>query len=284
MSVFHGNRNEDPREFITSYLQCTAANDDDFKARQFINYLGAYSDADEWFDELPQEEKNDWAAIECSFRKRWLREELSIKKIITIENEPQVSPHFPEIIQNQVFLPHKPSDTPTSSPTTSSAPTKPRTNHSLHSEPAQVTATSPQPFSPPAPSPAPKPLEIGSLQPVSLHQHFEMGSPACVATSHSLALARNGKNTKISENHCENSPYNTVFSSLTPPVTPSDPTAPSTATTALETRSTMAGFIQKLEILEIPPISTHTTPQTLVPSPLGPTDDVMRVCTSPPAL
>ena len=90
MSVFHGNWNEDPREFLTLYLQHTAASDDDFKARQFINYLGAGSEADDWFDELSLEERKDWVAIECSFGKRWLKEEvLSIKETVTTENEPQ---------------------------------------------------------------------------------------------------------------------------------------------------------------------------------------------------
>ena len=96
MSVFHGNWDEDPKEFLNSYLQCTAAQGDNFRARQFINYLGVYtsSDADDWFEELPQEEKKDWVAIELSFRKRWLKEEvLSIKETVTIENEPQVLPH-----------------------------------------------------------------------------------------------------------------------------------------------------------------------------------------------
>jgi hypothetical protein len=95
MSVFHGDWNEDPKEFLNSYLKCTAAGDDKFKARQFINYLGAGSDADDWFDELPQEGKKDWVAIEVSFRKRWLKEELevfSIKEIVTTENEPQSTP------------------------------------------------------------------------------------------------------------------------------------------------------------------------------------------------
>ena len=49
MSVFHGNWDEDPKEFLDSYIQCTATGNDNFKCRQFINYLGAGSDADDWF-------------------------------------------------------------------------------------------------------------------------------------------------------------------------------------------------------------------------------------------
>ena len=87
MSTFHGDWNEDPKEFLNSYLQCTATGGDNFRARQFINYLGVDSDAEDWFDELPKEEKKDWVAIELSFRKRWLKEEvLSIKETVTTEN------------------------------------------------------------------------------------------------------------------------------------------------------------------------------------------------------
>ena len=90
MSVFHGNWNEDLKDFLNSYLQDTANTDSNFKAWHFINYLGANSDADEWFDKLPKEEKKDWAAIELSFHKRWLKEEvLSINKTATIANEPK---------------------------------------------------------------------------------------------------------------------------------------------------------------------------------------------------
>jgi hypothetical protein len=93
MSVFHGDWNEDPKEFLSIYLQSTAAGNDNFKARHFINYLGADSDAEDWFDELPEEEKKDWEAIELAFRRRWLKEEvLSTKEAITIENELQPEP------------------------------------------------------------------------------------------------------------------------------------------------------------------------------------------------
>jgi hypothetical protein len=40
---------------------------DDSKARSFINYLQAYSVADEWFEELPEEDKKSWASIEVLF-------------------------------------------------------------------------------------------------------------------------------------------------------------------------------------------------------------------------
>jgi hypothetical protein len=88
MSVFYGHRNEDPKEFLNLYLQCTAAGGNNFRAQQFINYLGVDSDAEDWFDQLSEEEKMDWVAIEISFRKRWLKEEvLSFKETVTTKNE-----------------------------------------------------------------------------------------------------------------------------------------------------------------------------------------------------
>ena len=143
MSVFHGDWNEDPKEFLNSYLQCTAAGDDRFKARQFINYLGAGS------EELLQEERKDCEAIECLFRRRWLKEEVivSIKEISTTKNVTQISPHSSKIAQSQVFIPQKPSDAPTTSPTTSNIPTK-----------AKTTIVDSQPF------------KVGKKHEISLHK------------------------------------------------------------------------------------------------------------------
>jgi hypothetical protein len=60
MSVFHGDRyNEVPKDFINWFLQCMGAANDDSMAQGFINYLEAYSVADEWFEELPEAEKRN---------------------------------------------------------------------------------------------------------------------------------------------------------------------------------------------------------------------------------
>ena len=90
MSVFHGNKHdEDPEEFLRWFLQRTRTGDDAFKARIFVNYLQAYSDADEWFEELPEEDKGSWTSIEVLFRKEWLKQEIvRPKEVITYENEP----------------------------------------------------------------------------------------------------------------------------------------------------------------------------------------------------
>jgi hypothetical protein len=94
MSVFHGDKHdEDPEEFLKQFLQCTKNGDDFFRARNFVNYLQAYSMADEWFEELPEDEKRSWASIEVSFRREWLKQEIvSPKEVTTIENEPRLAP------------------------------------------------------------------------------------------------------------------------------------------------------------------------------------------------
>ena len=121
---FCGEWDEDPENFLGWFLQCMGTADDKTKAHKFIYYLQANSDADEWFEDLLEEEKGSWGKIERLFRQRWLKEEaVSNKELVTIENEPQISPHSPKITQNQVFELHKPSITPTTSPTTSSIPT-----------------------------------------------------------------------------------------------------------------------------------------------------------------
>ena len=95
-----------------SYLQDTAKTDSNFKARHFINYLGANSNADEWFDKLPMEEKKDWATIECSFHRRWLnKKEISIEESVTIEPEP-VSTTSQSILPASESLPSSESITP----------------------------------------------------------------------------------------------------------------------------------------------------------------------------
>ena len=67
MSVFHGTWNEDAEAFLDSYLECMGSVDDEKRARNFIYYLQADSDADEWFEELPEKEKRSWASIELLF-------------------------------------------------------------------------------------------------------------------------------------------------------------------------------------------------------------------------
>ena len=54
---FGGEWNEDPNIFLSWFLECMGVADDKTKARQFVYYLQADSDADEWFEDLLEEEK-----------------------------------------------------------------------------------------------------------------------------------------------------------------------------------------------------------------------------------
>ena len=67
MLVFHGTWNEDAEAILDSYLECMGSVDDEKRARNFIYYLQADSDADKWFEELLEEEKRSWASIELLF-------------------------------------------------------------------------------------------------------------------------------------------------------------------------------------------------------------------------
>ena len=46
---------------------------DEVKKQQFPNFLQADSVANEWFEDLDQADRKDWATIVASFRKRWPR-------------------------------------------------------------------------------------------------------------------------------------------------------------------------------------------------------------------
>lgn len=93
---FSGEWNEDPVIFLEWFMQCTIAMDDKTKARHFVYYLRAGSDADEWFEDLAEEERKSWVIVERLFRKRWLNEEeISTKESVTSGNEHQPASHSP---------------------------------------------------------------------------------------------------------------------------------------------------------------------------------------------
>ena len=56
-TLFRREWNEDLVSFLGWFLQCMGAADDKTKAHQFVYYLQAYSDADEWFKDLEEEKK-----------------------------------------------------------------------------------------------------------------------------------------------------------------------------------------------------------------------------------
>jgi len=227
---FSGEWDEDPKIFLGWFSQCVGAADDKTKARKFVYYLRASSDADEWFEDLPEEEKGSWEKIERLFRQRWLKEEEKVnvtKEPVTIENEQQ--------------------------------PESTASHSTFHLN--NVSNGVPQPPS-----------------------HLEIGPSVHVATSQSPALSENGKNSKIGTTRAGTSEISqdfTVLSLATLSTAASDLSAPSTSTTALETRSTTAGFTQKSEKGEKPSISTPNPPKQLSPSIVGPTNDVTRAHMTP---
>ena len=278
MSVFHGNWSEDPKEFLRLYLQCTAAGGDNFRARQFINYLGANSEADEWFEELPQEEKKDWEAIELSFRKKWLKEEvLSISKTVTIENEPQVLPHSPEIVQNQVIMPHEPPYTPT----VFSAPTEAQTNITSTQRNGYVIQQLSSSSPPVSVAPSIYTATNGTQTEIMAPQQLEIRLHTCVAMPQPSEIPKSGKNSKT-RSTSKKSLNLAVLSSPTPSLIVYNSPTPSTTTPALETRQKTANFYPKVENDEVSPNSesTKTTPQTLPPGTFEHLNNVARAHTS----
>ena len=88
--------NKDPVAFLGWFRQCMGSADGKTRAKHFVYYLQAGSDADEWFEDLPDEEKGSWVIVERLFRKRWLNEEeTSTKESVTSENEHQAASTHP---------------------------------------------------------------------------------------------------------------------------------------------------------------------------------------------
>ena len=60
---------------------------DNIKKQQFPNFLQADSVADEWFEELTENDKSSWDNIEKAFRKRWPRNKAAKKTNEEYEEE-----------------------------------------------------------------------------------------------------------------------------------------------------------------------------------------------------
>ena len=85
---FHGDKeDENPEDFLRSFFRRMGTATDDVKKRQFRYFLQADSAADEWFDELPQEDKKDWDALEDAFNKCWPRKKAAKKTKEEYEEE-----------------------------------------------------------------------------------------------------------------------------------------------------------------------------------------------------
>jgi hypothetical protein len=85
---FHGDKeDENPEDFLRSFYRRMGTSTDDVKKKQFRYFLQADSAADEWFDELPMQDKKDWDAIENAFNKRWPRKKAAKKTKEEYEEE-----------------------------------------------------------------------------------------------------------------------------------------------------------------------------------------------------
>lgn len=90
VTPFHRDKeDENPENFLRSFFWCMGTANDNTKKQQFQYFLQADSVADEWFDDLLQNEKKDWATIETSFYKRWPRKK-AVKKT-TEEYEEEIT-------------------------------------------------------------------------------------------------------------------------------------------------------------------------------------------------
>jgi hypothetical protein len=142
MPAFHGDRyDEVPEDFIAYFLQSMGTTDDDYKTRSFIYYLEVDSVADEWYEELPEEGKRNWEAIEASFYKRWPRkQEISIKEKAILEYDApithQSTPTSSEPLSSPYLDPHHEIDTKNNTRDTQKDDVE-------RNEPQDVTATSP---------------------------------------------------------------------------------------------------------------------------------------------
>ena len=88
VNPFHGDKeDENPADFLRSFFQCMGSASDDVKKQQFQYFLQADSVADKWFDDLAENDKKDWMAIETAFHKRWPRKKAAKKSKEEYEEE-----------------------------------------------------------------------------------------------------------------------------------------------------------------------------------------------------
>ena len=271
---FHGDRHdEDPSEFLSWFLQYMGKADKKMKARNFIYYLQADSLADEWFEELGEEEKGSWDVIEVLFRKKWLKEEeLGIKDPAAVENKPHSSPITSNLVNKTEIKPQITPNQHNEPPATSQSPTLAENGKNAKINTTSTRATT---------------CEISQIFDVfsrSIPSITVSNSPALSTAT--TALETHPKASDFAKNlekatTSEISPNTTIFLLSTSSVTPSDSTTLSTTTTAPQKYSEVAVFSQKLENIEIPPFITKTAPETPSLSITEPINDVTQVHASP---
>ena len=78
MEVFYGDgrEGENPQNFLCAFrreMRALATTDNKVIAKAFVDYLGASSTADRWYEDLPQPTQESWKDIETEFAKCWPR-------------------------------------------------------------------------------------------------------------------------------------------------------------------------------------------------------------------
>ena len=76
VDIFHSDRREgeNPQNFLRAFrreMRSLTTTDDKEIAAAFIDYLGASSQADLWFEDLSQAVKESWTLLEATFIARW---------------------------------------------------------------------------------------------------------------------------------------------------------------------------------------------------------------------
>ena len=78
MEVFYsdGQEGKNPQNFLRAFRRemcALATKDNKVIAKAFVDYLGASSTADRWYEDLPRPTQELWKDIETEFAKRWPR-------------------------------------------------------------------------------------------------------------------------------------------------------------------------------------------------------------------
>jgi hypothetical protein len=88
VTPFYGNKkDENPENFLRSFYRRMGTATDEARKQQFRNFLQADSVADEWFDDLKENERKDWSTIEAAFHARWPRKKAAKKTLEEYERE-----------------------------------------------------------------------------------------------------------------------------------------------------------------------------------------------------
>jgi len=90
--VFYGDsrEGENPQNFLRAFhreMRALATTNNEAIAKAFVDYLGAGSIADKWFEDLPQDTQDSWTEIQMEFVKRWPRVKQATRSEQELERE-----------------------------------------------------------------------------------------------------------------------------------------------------------------------------------------------------